>query len=265
MSKNNRKFIVLDTSVMLYDKMSLESFPGCDVILPLIVMDELDKFKDKPGSLGENARYINRLLDSLRSISALHTGAPLGDDSTVTIRLVYPEVPPSFPLDVDDSDNRILLEALQIQSANTEKSLVVVTKDINLRVKCDAVGLVAEDYYTDYIDLPEENWGGVSCLTEERSVIDDLYAKHEIDYDTDLSPNSFVVLKTQMGQSVLGAWNAPNNKITHVNDFEVKLGGTFGISGRNKEQKFALWALFNENIPLVTMTGLAGSGKTFSV
>lgn len=263
MSKNNRKFIVLDTSVMLYDKMSLESFPGCDVILPLIVMDELDKFKDKPGSLGENARYINRLLDSLRSINPLHAGAPVGNDQTVTVRLMYPEVPPSFPLDVNDSDNRILLEALQIQSANTDKQLVVVTKDINLRVKCDAVGLLSEDYYTDYIDLPEESWSGVAHLTPEGSEIDDLYAKHEIDYDTDLSPNSFVVMRSQAGQSVLGAWDASENKLVHVKDFEVKLGGSFGITGRNKEQKFALWSLFNENIPLVTMTGLAGSGKTF--
>jgi len=263
MSKNNRKFIVLDTSVMLYDKMSLESFPGCDVILPLIVMDELDKFKDKPGSLGENARYINRLLDSLRSINPLHAGAPIGKDQTVTVRLMYPEVPPSFPLDVNDSDNRILLEALQIQSANTDKQLVVVTKDINLRVKCDAVGLLSEDYYTDYIDLPEESWSGVSHLEPEGTEIDDLYLHHEIDYDTDLSPNSFVVMKSQLGQSALGAWNAPDNKLVLVKDFEVKLGGSFGITGRNKEQKFALWSLFNEDIPLVTMTGLAGSGKTF--
>ena len=254
---------MLDTSVMLYDKMSLENFPGCDIVLPLVVMDELDKFKDKPGSLGENARYINRLLDSLRSISALHDGVPVGDDQTITVRLMYPEVPPSFPLDVNDSDNRILLEALQIQSGDPEQPLVVVTKDINLRVKCDAVGLKAEDYYTDYIDLPEENWPGVEYLKPQDNEIDRIYLNHEIDYDSDLSPNTFVVMKSQTSKSALCAWNASEKKMIHVRDFEVKLGGSFGVVGRNKEQKFALWALFQEGIPLVTMTGLAGSGKTF--
>ncbi len=263
MTKNKRKTIVLDTSVMLYDKMSLESFQNCDIVLPLVVIDELDRFKEKPGSLGENARYINRLLDSLREKGPLHAGAPLDNGATVSVRLTYPEVPQNFPLNVDNGDNRILLEALQMNTCEPHRTIVVVSKDINLRVKCDAVGLMSDDYYTDYIDVPEDNWPGVVEIIPEADQIDQMYKDKKIDYECDLSPNTFVLMKSQDGQSALCAFDAFNSQLVHVPDNEVKLGGTFGVTGKNKEQKFALWALLNDKIPLVTMTGLAGSGKTF--
>ena len=133
-----RKKVILDTSVILYDKQSIENFSGCDVVIPLVVLDELDRFKGKSGSLGENARYANRLLDDLRKKGPLHAGVPLENDSTLTIRLTYPEVPRNFPLNVKDSDNKILLEGLQMKSGDPSTLIVVVSKDINLRVKCDA-------------------------------------------------------------------------------------------------------------------------------
>ncbi len=261
---NNKKIIVLDTSVILYDKKSIENFEGCEVVLPLVVLDELDHFKDKAGSLGENARYANRLLDDLRAKGPLHAGVPMGNDSTLRISLRSVEAPQSFPLDSDDVDNKILLEALQIQTDEVSTGVVVVSKDINLRVKCDAVGLASEDYYTDYIDVPEESWNGYTEIETDPDTIDELYKKRSVSFDSDISPNTFVLLRSQSKQSALGVYNALDKKILLLPDHEVKLGGSpFGISAKNKEQRFALWALQNPDVPLVTLTGLAGSGKTF--
>ena len=214
--------------------------------------------------MGENARYVNRLLDDLRKHGPLHAGVPLGEDCHLRIALVYPEVPQSFPLDPNDSDNRILLEALQMQAKEPEKQFVVVSKDINLRVKCDAVGLKSEDYYTDYIDVEEGAWDGVLEMEPKSGMIDELYKNKFVSFDSDLSPNSFIVLKSQTGQSALCVYDAFEKSLVLVPDSEIKLGGSaIGVRGKNKEQRFALWALQNPEIPLCTMTGLAGSGKTF--
>lgn len=263
MTQFTRRTIVLDTSVLLYDKKSIENFDNCDVVLPMVVLDELDHFKDRTGLLGENARYVNRFLDTIRSQGPLNLGVEIGNGSTITIRLCHPDAPENFPLDPFDSDNRILLEALKIQTENPDASLEVITKDINLRVKCDALGLKAEDYRNDYIDLPEETWTGVVEVAAEDDEIDLLYTKKEIEMNLNLSPHTFVVLKSPNNKSALCAWNAKEKKLYRVPDIDVKVGGAMSISGKNKEQKFALWALFKESIPLVTMTGLAGSGKTF--
>ena len=264
MLKSERKIIVLDTSVLLYDMKSIENFPGCDVILPLVVLDELDHFKDKPGVVGENARYVNRRIDELRSSGPLHSGVAAGDNQTITVRLTYPEFPDNFPLDVNDSDNRILLDAIQIQAHHPDRVVTVVSKDTNLRLKADAVELIAEDYYSDYIDLPEENWNGVATLAPQSDEIDRLYKKRSISYDSDMSHNTFVVMRQpQSKQSALCIWNALTNELTTIPDLEIKTGGTSSFTSKNKEQKFAMWALMNEKIPMLTMTGLAGSGKTF--
>ena len=261
---DGKKIIVLDTSVILYDKKSIENFSGCEIVLPLIVLDELDHFKDKPGSLGENARYANRLLDDLRSKGRLDDGVPIGDNSLLKVSLRPVEVPENFPLNADDSDNRILLEALQIASNNPSRELSVVSKDINLRVKCDAVGMTAEDYYTDYIDVPEESWNGIIEIEPPAGTIDELYANKKVSYDSDMSPNTFVILRSQTNQSALCVYDAFERNLCLVPDDEIRLGGSsVGVRAKNKEQKFALWALQNTKTPLVTMTGLAGSGKTF--
>tara|TARA_R110000824_G_scaffold60853_3_gene162330 strand:+ start:7255 stop:8562 length:1308 start_codon:yes stop_codon:yes gene_type:complete len=261
-----RKTVFLDTSVMLYDKMSIENFVNCDIILPLVVLDELDRFKDKPSSLGENARYVNRLLDDLRSNGRLDKGVPINNDkgSTLMIRLTYPEIPQGFPLNANNGDNRILLESLQMKSENPSAKVVVVSKDINLRVKCDAVGLESEDYYTDYVDVPEGSWNGLVEMEPKEGMIDALYREKRVSFDSDISPNTFIVLKSQVGQSALCVYDAFEKQLIHVPDADIRLGGnSLGVMGKNKEQKFAMWALQNSNIPLVTMTGLAGSGKTF--
>jgi PhoH-like ATPase len=151
-----------------------------------------------------------------------------------------------------------------MKSGDPSAQIVVVSKDINLRVKCDAVGLVSEDYYTDYIDVPEDQWSGSVEIEPSGGMIDELYKNKSVDFDSDLSPNSFVVLKSQDRQSALCVYDAMEKKLVHIGEEEIRLGGSpIGIRGKNKEQKFAMHALQNTEIPLVTLTGLAGSGKTF--
>mgnify|MGYP003633684931 FL=1 len=149
MSSNDtkRKIFVIDTSVLLYDKKSIHSFPGNDVIIPLIVLDELDRFKDKRDIIGENARYINRFLDDLRVAGDLSKGRGIeieGDQYLKVDITPFSEMP--VGLDSQTADNKIIGHALKIAELNKNQKVIVVTKDINFRVKCDAVGMSAEDY-----------------------------------------------------------------------------------------------------------------------
>ena len=269
MKKEKRLIIVLDTSVLLYDKKSLESFENCDVYLPLTVIDELDNFKEAPAILGENARYINRFLDTLRSRGKLSDGVEIMGNTTVRVHLSHPDGHQSHELDMNDGDNRILRDAIQIQSDNTGDTVRIVTKDISLRVKADALGLEAEDYNKDYLDdLP---WSGIENLTIDDFIIDEIYKKKVVDvYDfveldgvfDNLSHNTFLIIKStsQAKKSTLCRWNATEKKVYLIEDVAV---GSLKMKAKNKEQKFAMWALTAEEVKLVTITGLAGSGKTY--
>ena len=147
-----RKLMIIDTSVLLYDKHSIHSFDGNDIFLPLIVLDEIDKFKEKPGLLGESARYINRFLDNLRSDGRLDQGVSIEDiDQTITV--MTGEHKPVHGLERDRSDNKIIAAGMELKERFPEETIKIITKDINLRVKCDALGISAEDYYTESLDL----------------------------------------------------------------------------------------------------------------
>ena len=152
--EKNRKSFILDTSVLLYDKSSIHSFPGNDVIIPLVVLDELDRFKEKSGILGESARYVNRFLDDLRSLGALHEGIMLENNQLVRVEINHCKNVPSG-LDPKSPDNRIIAVAHEF-SKTLDQKVVVITKDINFRVKCDALGISSEDYYKDKV-VNDEN------------------------------------------------------------------------------------------------------------
>ena len=258
---SRRKLLILDTSVLLYDKESIHSFPGNDIVLPLIVLDELDRFKEKTGLLGEAARYVNRFLDDLRSKGRLYEGVLLEDiDQSIRVMSSSPKLNAKDQLDPTRGDNMIIAAALDCKNKTPNEIIKVITKDINLRVKCDAVGLFAEDYYRDYLDADEETFSGVSELSVNDNLIDQLYEEGSFDWHEDLYENSYVVCKgSGQGKSALGVYK--KRQIFILND-SSELSET-DVRPRNKEQKFALHALRSPDIPLVSLTGLAGSGKTF--
>jgi len=254
-----RKTFIVDTSVLLYDKCAIHSFPGNDVIIPLIVLDELDRFKDKPGLLGENARYVNRYLDDLRSQGSLHDGVKIDHDQTIRVDINHYDVPEG--LDSATGDNKIIGLAVAIKQ-ELESPVIMVTKDINFRIKCDSLGVYAEDYYKDRIvhDVSEIYTGQEEFEVDDPTLINRFYELGGIDprdLDYDLHSNQFVTVKYG-NQSMIGV--KTKNNIQHLTN---NMGKTIGVTPRNKEQKFAIDLLTRDDVKLVTMTGIAGSGKTY--
>mgnify|MGYP003980440701 CR=1 FL=1 len=256
-----KKQFIVDTSVILYDKNSITSFTGHDVCLPITVLDELDRFKDKQGLLGEYARSVIRYLDNLRTLGKLDEGV-YDPDNDVTIKILISE--PSLeaeklglcPL---SGDNRIISSAIELQKESS-RELIVITKDINLRVKCNSIGIEAEDYYKDHLPERLEEDLKSNIITVTSQDISELYEHVSLESGnliSDAHENKFAALRSPGGSSALsvfqkGSWNL-------VREQEIK---AYGIKARNKEQSFALHAL-RSNIPLVCLTGIAGSGKTF--
>tara|TARA_B100000131_G_scaffold301022_1_gene322871 strand:+ start:726 stop:2030 length:1305 start_codon:yes stop_codon:yes gene_type:complete len=258
-----KKHFIVDTSVILYDKTAIQSFQGNIVCLPVTVLDELDRFKEKPGLLGESARHVNRYLDNLRSMGKLNLGV-YDEANDITIKILIPE--PSeeaerLGLDASSGDNRIISAALALKSENEDCIVSVITKDINLRVKCNALGIDSEDFYKDHLPEIVRSNIDTSVITIEKRELNKLFSDGSINLSlplSDVHENMFSILRTEDGSSALcvfrsGIWHVVRNQ-------EIQ---TYGIKARNKEQQFALYALRKEDIPLVCMTGIAGSGKTF--
>lgn len=265
MAKKQKTFI-LDTSVLLYDCHSIHTLAGHKVIIPIVVLDELDRFKDRQALIGENARYINRYLDGLRAKGDINKGVEIENGSIIRVELnCYDDKIPDG-LETDYGDNKILGVAKYVQE-NEDSDVIVITKDINFRVKCDALGIGAEDYYRDRIvQKSEEMFTGQTTVENvEAFVFEDFYGGEDYVssdlFDYDFSPNEFVVLRNESTQqSCIARYNHKENTIEKV---EEHLNRSIDVQARNKEQKFALDLLTRDNVPLVTLSGLAGSGKTY--
>ncbi len=258
---------MIDTSVLLHDMQSIHSFPENDVVLPLVVLEELDRFKERQDLLGSSARYVNRFLDQLREKGHLCDGVKIQGDQTIRVESeLNPlgiQAPPG--LDPEKGDNQLISVALGLQKRHPDMPVKVVTKDINLRVKCDALGLIAEDYYRDHIRSVKEGqrmYSGQLTLEIDDDDVDYFHSNKglpvdDLDLDSELLPNQFVcgVSNIDPKKSLLAI---------HKNGvlYPISYKST-GITPRSKEQKFAMHMLTDKDIPLVSLSGLAGSGKTF--
>jgi len=255
-----RKTFVLDTNVLLYDKTSIHSFPGNDVVIPLLVLDELDRFKEKPGVVGEAARYVNRLLDSFREIGRLDHGIELPEEYSrkQTIRVIIGEHAAPFGLTDNHGDNLIIAATLSEGREHPKKPIILVTKDINLRVKCDALGIRSEDYYKDHITSEDAEYRGFQELLMEQEEVDLFYQQGFLEIgDSGYFPNEYIVVNPGKHATILARYR---DGLLH--NLVGPPGRIGNIVAKNKEQSFAIDALM-QDIPLVTMTGIAGSGKTF--
>ena len=255
-----RKTFILDTSVLLYDSQAIHSFPGNDIVLPLVVLEELDKFKERQGLVGQNARYVNRFLDEMRSIEVGEFGWRTKEEYDMRYRFelsneIHECVPEGF--DIGYNDNIIIGCALHL--ASNRDNVYVITKDINLRVKCDAVGLGVEDYLKDRVEEDVDNLCGWKQLELESEHFAEFYETSKLFIpEAELNENQFVIGKSQSNQSLLGI-----HKKGFVRKMTKKMDGLISVEPRNAEQSFAIEALLDPSIPLVCLTGLAGSGKTF--
>jgi len=268
MSNKTPKSFILDTNVILHDASSIHQFQENDVVIPLTVIEELDHFKRGSQVINLNAREFARTLDSITGTAIFNGGVTLGPGKgkvrVALTRGLLPEIRDIFR--EDNADNRILSVALEWSKKNKSKSkIILVSKDVNLRMKAKALGILSEDYTTDRIGSVEELYSGKEVIED---FDDDLLQKlYQSPYEIPAKP----VLKKWKGESVPNKYfilKSANRSVLAYLDKEMETikkidkNYIYGIKPRNAEQTFAADALTNSDIPLVSLTGKAGTGKT---
>jgi PhoH-like ATPase len=261
-----KKTYVLDTSVYLTDSNCINSFGNNDIVIPLKVLEEIDKHKKRQDSVGSQARSTIRSLDALRDKGSLSKGVRI--DKGMGIIRVSSYNPLCLPddLDLDDPDNQIIATALSEQEvAPKSRKLVVVSRDINMRVKCDALGLLTEDYNAEQVvDHAEGLYTGRSEILVDEQDIDRFYAGDELWIDPKehiLYPNQFIMLISNSNdkKTALAKFENYSKPLQKIVKSNKKIWST---EPRNKEQQFAFELLLDPAIPVVSLVGKAGSGKT---
>jgi PhoH-like ATPase len=255
------KNYILDTNVLLHDPNSLLSFQDNFVLIPIEVIEEIDRFKRESSELGQNARTVSRTLDSLRSQGHLNVGVQLPKGGR--LQIVLPLTGNGEPqLGQNTADNRILATSLRIKKEHAANPTILVTKDINLRIKADALGLEAEDYETDRI-LLKDLFSGMceKLIPTEKMTQFRANGELEIGNGRPYFPNEYCNLtdETNPKRSALAKVDATGARFIPIVDSRE---GIWGIKPRNREQHFAFDALLDDRIKLVTLMGKAGTGKT---
>ena len=259
-----KKTFVLDTCVFIYDPSCIKHFDNNDIIIPLKVLDEIDKNKARQDGAGFNARYIIRILDVYRTKGSLFKGVSLGEGKGKLFVKHYDveNVPHDFDLTVPD--NQIIATALTEKSQYKRKKVIVVSQDINMRVKCDALGLLCEDYIAhDTVENKDEVFTGLTKYLVDEQKIDSFYAGEKIYADKDeinLYPNQYVMLVSNSNdkKTALARFFSYNDPLMKMYNTDT----VWGIDARNKEQTFALDLLMDPDVEVVSLIGQAGSGKT---
>jgi PhoH-like ATPase len=261
-----KKTYVLDTSVYLTDSNCINSFLNNDIVIPLKVLEEIDKHKKRQDSVGSQARSIIRKLDQLRDKGSLSKGVRI--DQGLGLARVSSYNPLCLPddLDLEDSDNQIIATALSEQDRSVKnRKVVVVSRDINMRVKCDSLGLLTEDYQAEQVVESSDGLyvGRTEILVDDQDV-DKFYNGEEIWISKEehkLYPNQFIMLISSSNEkkTALARFVSYNNPLKSISSLTKRVWNT---SPRNKEQQFALELLMDPMVPVVSLVGKAGSGKT---
>jgi PhoH-like ATPase len=255
------KNYVLDTNVLLHDPTALYKFADNHVVIPIFVLEEIDNFKKDQSELGRNAREVARQLDKHRVNGGLSHPVPLSNGGTIRVAFQERQVP--RPLKTSQrTDNQILAVALEVREREPEVSTILVTKDVNMRIRGDALGLRTADYDAQKISITEL-YSGTAELDVAGGVVDAFYADGKLsdppELFEDLVSNQFVLLRDR-GNSAHAALARYDGR--HLVPVRKVRDGAWGIRPRNKEQHYALDLLLQDEIQLVTLVGKAGTGKT---
>ncbi len=256
-----KKTFVVDTNVILHSHQSLFSFQEHDVIVPLGVIEELDRFKSVNDEKGREARQASRELDQLREKGNIAEGVTLPSGGSIQVMLdAEVDALDKYGLDKRKVDNRILACALHLKNS---KGLdpILVSKDINCRIKADAVGIKAEDYETNKIDI-DELYTGWCEIIRPAAEIEEFLRNEGMDYDQDdLFKNEFVLLKAAENENktALAKYDGGLRKLLPLFHLNSK---PWGVEPLNLQQKFAIELLLCNEIELVSLVGRAGTGKT---
>jgi PhoH-like ATPase len=263
--KHKKKLFIIDTNVLLHDYKCIYNFEENDIIIPIVVLEELDKFKRGNDLINFHAREFTRELDKLSGDMLLTANIPLGENlgnmHIETGKDFSEKVYQSFP--ERTADHRILAIADYVCSSNKDTTVVLITKDINLRMKAKSLGIIAQDYENDKVANIDDLYKGIRILEGvAHESISKLYelpegvSAAEFKLETNLTGHKFFIMKNN-GASALAHFNPVNKMLNRV----IKQT-TYGIDPRNAEQTFAIEALSNPEIQLVSLTGKAGTGKT---
>ena len=257
------KTYVLDTNVLLHDPQAFLKFSDNTVIVPLTVIEEIDRFKKEQSETGRNARQISRMIDDFRLRAKLIDGVPLENGGMLKVAIydesLLKKLPPE--LRAERGDNCILAVAKDLQEQHPDADIIFVTKDINLRIKADTIGMRAEDYRNDKVPVEDLYTGSVE-LNVSSDDVDRFYGQGFLDLDVDIFANQGVTLVDESNPShtALGRYDAGKKQILPLH--KIPKEGIWGITPRNREQQFAFDLLLNDDIQLVSLVGKAGTGKT---
>jgi PhoH-like ATPase len=264
-SPESRKIFVLDTSVIIYDHTAIKNFKEHDVVIPITVLEELDNFKKGNDTKNYAAREFTRYIDKLSGNNSLQNWTSINGPTRGKFKIemnTSSKVNAEKIFDDRKGDHRILNTALYVAETNPGRKVVLITKDINLRIKAKSLSLHAEDYETGKITTVDELYSGMSELQKiNPETIANIYQKGSSSAKQFLKrgnalPNHYYVLKNG-SQSVLARYNKEDETFQRV----VK-SSAFGVIPKNAEQAFALDAIMNPEIKLVSIQGVAGTGKT---
>lgn len=255
------KNYILDTNVLLHDPNSLNKFEDNCVLIPIQVIEEIDRFKRESSELGQNARTVSRALDGLRASGSLSKGVKL--ETGGKLRIIFPQNGESKTAFGNKTvDSQIVAVAKEVQQADPKSKVILVTKDINLRIKADAIGLQAEDYENDRVYLHDLYTGMLELQVPPEKI-----AKFRTEGELDLNgygkyfPNEYCSLidQTNPKRTALTKVDPTGTRLIPILDVRE---GIWGIKPRNREQHFAFDALLDDRVKLVTLMGKAGTGKT---
>ena len=267
---STKKNYVLDTSVYLTEASSIFEFGRNDIFVPLKVLEEIDGHKKRQDSVGANARHFIRILDDLRSKGSLEKGVRIDKGLGILKIMSYACLKETvFPpdLDIRQPDHTIIATAKAVQLSEPIRKTVMVSRDINMRVICDSIGIPAEDYVSEKaVTSSEELYNGFVVQAVDEQLVDRYYSGEEILLDADevdevWHPNQYVMLVSNANEkkSALARFISHHRPLQPVNNKTIS---DWNIYSRNKEQAFAIDMLLNPEIKIVTLVGRAGSGKT---
>jgi len=259
-----KKTYILDTNVYLTDANSIFAFGKGDILIPLKVLEEVDKHKKRQDSVGLNARNIIRILDSLREKGNLKNGVRVAKGKGMLyIRTCDMSLLPE-ELSETDPDNMIIGTALAEKQNFPNKNIIVVSRDINMRIKCDSLEMSVQDYTVgQVVQNSSLLYTGFTKHLVDDEIVDQFYEGENIFLEKEevkLYPNQMIMLVSNSNEKKTSLarfmnYNSPIRKLIDKNDI-------WGVRSRNKEQKFAIDLLLDPNVPVVTLVGKAGSGKT---
>ena len=265
MAKSNIKIFVLDTNVLLHDYKCIYNYQDNDIVIPIVALEELDKFKKGNDTLNFNARECTRELDELIGKADPVKGIPIGKGHGKLYLALGQKYPDSMKVSFPEptADHRILAIAEKVSKDNPGRKVVVVSKDINLRVKAKSLGIAAEDYTTDKVQNIEVIYKGIDTIDNvDPESINKIYQDRagvsvdEFKFSREIFAHEYLILK---GDN--------KSALTHYDPFERRINlvekrKIYGIEPRNAEQALALDALMRPEINLISLTGKAGTGKT---